>query len=181
MPPGYWAYDQIGAFARRGITTGCDTGLYCPDRNVTRAEMAVFLERTLGHATPPTPSGQTFADVPLGYWAYAYIEQFASLGITTGCGTNAQGQKLFCPDRNVTRAEMAVFIDRAKNYTNPTETGQTFADVPPGYWANAFIEQFYQLGVTTGCGTDAQGHRLYCPDRNVTRAEMAVFIIRAYP
>jgi hypothetical protein len=33
--------------------------------------------------------------------------------------------------------------------------------------------------VTTGCGTDAQGHRLFCPDRTVTRAEMAVFITRS--
>ena len=53
--------------------------------------------------------------------------------------------------------------------------------MPPTYWAYAFIEQFAQLGITTGCGTDDRGRRLYCPDRNVTRAEMAVFLIRAYP
>jgi len=37
------------------------------------------------------------------------------------------------------------------------------------------------FGVTTGCGTNDQGQRIYCPDRGVTRAEMAVFIIRAFP
>jgi len=183
----YWAYAPIERFAARGITTGCGTNdqgrrVYCPDRNVTRAEMAVFLDRTLGYGTPPTPTGQTFADVPPTYWAYAFIEQFAQLGITTGCGTNDAGQRLFCPDRSVTRAEMAVFIDRARGYANPpAPASATFFDVPPTYWAYASIEQFYQLGVTTGCGTDGQGRRLYCPDRNVTRAEMAVFIIRAYP
>ena len=187
VPGDYWAYAQVERFAGRGITTGCgadDRGrrLYCPDRNVTRAEMAVFLDRTLGHATPPTPTGQTFADVPPTYWAYAFIEQFATLGITTGCGTNDAGQRLFCPDRNVSRAEMAVFIDRAKGHANPPPPASTtFFDVPPTYWAYAFIEQFATLGITTGCGTDDQGRRLYCPDRNVTRAEMAVFIIRAYP
>jgi subtilisin family serine protease len=187
VPGDYWAYAPIERFAARGITTGCGTNdqgrrVYCPARNVTRAEMAVFLDRTLGYGTPPTPTRQTFADVPPTYWAYAYIEQFATLGITTGCGTNDAGQRLFCPDRNVTRAEMAVFIDRAKGYgTPPTPKGQTFADVSPDYWAYAFIEQFAQLGITTGCGADGQGRRLYCPDRNVTRAEMAVFIIRAYP
>jgi len=187
VPDDYWAYAPIERFAARGITTGCGTDdqgrrVYCPDRNVTRAEMAVFLDRTLGYGTPPTPTGQTFADVPPTYWAYAFIEQFAQLGITTGCGTNDAGQRLFCPDRSVTRAEMAVFIDRARGYANPpAPASATFFDVPPTYWAYASIEQFYQLGVTTGCGTDGQGRRLYCPDRNVTRAEMAVFIIRAYP
>jgi predicted outer membrane repeat protein len=187
VPTDYWAYDQIERFYARGSTTGCGTDaagqrVYCPERTVTRAEMAVFLERTLGQAAPPTPTTPTFADVPPDYWAYAFIEQFARLGITTGCGTNDQGQRLYCPDRNVTRAEMAVFIDRAKNDTNPTAPATaTFADVPTGYWAYAFIAQFYQLGVTTGCGTDAQGHPVYCPDRNVTRAEMAVFVDRAYP
>jgi len=187
VPPGYWAYPFIERFAARGITTGCGTDgqgqrLYCPERNVSRAEMAVFLDRTLGYGAPPPPTGQTFADVPPDYWAYAFIEQFAQLGITTGCGTNDAGQRLFCPDRSVTRAEMAVFIDRARGYANPpAPAAATFFDVPPGYWAYAFIEQFARLGITTGCGTDDQGRRLYCPDRNVTRAEMAVFLIRAYP
>ena len=187
VPPGYWAYPFIERFAARGITTGCGTDgqgqrLYCPERNVSRAEMAVFLDRTLGYGAPPPPTGQTFADVPPDYWAYAFIEQFAQLGITTGCGTNDAGQRLFCPDRSVTRAEMAVFIDRARGYANPpAPAAATFFDVPPGYWVYAFIEQFARLGITTGCGTDDQGRRLYCPDRNVTRAEMAVFLIRAYP
>ncbi len=187
VPADYWAHDPIGTFAQRGITTGCgDDGdgrrLYCPGRDVTRAEMAAFLARALGHAAPPTPATPTFADVPPAYWAYASIEQFAQLGITTGCGTDAAGQRLFCPDRNVTRAEMAVFIDRARPFASPAPApSATFADVPPAYWAYAHIEQFYALGITTGCGTDVQGRKRYCPDRDVTRAEMAVFITRAYP
>jgi hypothetical protein len=156
--------------------------LFCPERNVTRAEMAVFIDRTLGYTAPVPPAAPTFADVPADYWAHAHVEQFAQLGITTGCGTDGQGRRLFCPDREVTRAEMAVFINRAKNFGSPSAPGvATFADVPGDYWAYAHIEQFYTLGVTTGCGTDDQGRRVYCPDRNVTRAEMAVFIIRAYP
>jgi hypothetical protein len=164
VPTNYWAHSQIEQFAQRKITTGCDTKLYCPERGVTRAEMAVFLDRTLGYGAPPTPTGQTFADVPPSYWAYAYIEQFAKLGITTGCGTNEAGQRIYCPDRGVTRAEMAVFIDRARGYTNPpAPASASFADVPPGYWAYAFIEQFYNVGITLGCGTNEAGQRIYCP------------------
>jgi hypothetical protein len=53
--------------------------------------------------------------------------------------------------------------------------------VPPSYWAFGWVERFFTLGITTGCGEDENGNRVYCPDRGVTRAEMAVFIIRAYP
>jgi len=176
VPVGYWAHDQIIAFAWRGITTGCDVNLYCPERPVTRAEMAVFLDRTLGFGTPATPASQVFTDVPPNYWAYAFIDQFAKLGITTGCGPGE-----FCPDRGVTRAEMAAFLLRALKQGQLALATPTFADVPANHPQFGYIEALVQLGVTTGCGTNDAGQRLYCPDRGVTRAEMAVFIIRAFP
>ncbi len=186
VPTDYWAHDQIGQFAARGITTGCgddDQGqrLYCPERGVTRAEMATFITRTLGQDKAAPPATPTFADVPTDYWAYGQIEAFAKLGITTGCGLNDLGQRIFCPDRGVTRAEMAAFIDRAKGQAELASGSPTFADVPTDYWAYGWIERFFTLGVTTGCGVDDSGKKVYCPDRGVTRAEMAVFITRAYP
>lgn len=50
----------------------------------------------------------TFNDVPEDYWAFSYIEQFAALGITSGCGNGK-----FCPEDTVTRAQMSVFVIRA--------------------------------------------------------------------
>ncbi len=41
-------YQFIEALAASGVTGGCDAGLYCPDRAITRAEMAVFLAKALG-------------------------------------------------------------------------------------------------------------------------------------
>jgi hypothetical protein len=186
VPADYWAHGQIVTFAQRGITTGCDTDeqgnrYYCPERGVTRAEMATFITRTLGQDKQLPPATPTFADVPTDYWAYAQIEAFAQFGITTGCGLNELGQRIFCPDRGVTRAEMAAFIDRAKGQSELPAGSRTFTDVPADYWAYGWIERFFTLGVTTGCGEDEQGRKVYCPDRGVTRAEMAVFIIRAYP
>ncbi len=175
VPAGYWAYPQIEQFAQRGITTGCDTKLYCPERGVTRAEMAVFLERTLGDTAPPTPTSQRFTDVPSNYWAYAFIDQFAGRGVTTGCNATE-----YCPDRGVTRAEMAAFLIRALQGAQDTSP-QIFADVPPTHPQYGYIQALYKRGITTGCGTNGQGQLLYCPDRGVTRAEMAVFITRAFP
>ncbi len=48
VPTDYWAFREIEALAKSGITTGCDTSNFCPDDNVTRAQMAAFLARALG-------------------------------------------------------------------------------------------------------------------------------------
>ena len=45
VPPEYWAYSLIESLAESGITAGCGGGNYCPEAPVTRAQMAVFLER----------------------------------------------------------------------------------------------------------------------------------------
>ncbi len=41
-------YQFIEALAASKVTGGCDVGLYCPDRPITRAEMAVFMAKALG-------------------------------------------------------------------------------------------------------------------------------------
>jgi len=56
----------------------------------------------------------------------------------------------------------------------PAARAQTFDDVPTNHWAYAFIEELARRGVTSGCGNGD-----YCPDATVTRAQMAVFLIRA--
>jgi hypothetical protein len=50
-----------------------------------------------------------------------------------------------------------------------------FGDVPISYWAAAWIEQLSAEGITGGCGGGN-----YCPNQAVTRAEMAVFLVRTF-
>src|SRR5207302_770857 len=85
-------------------TNGGGGGNYCPDAAVTREQMAIFIERSLGEFNPPTPTTQRFNDVPPERASYAFIADFAARGITAGCG---QGN--FCPDQEVTRGPMAAF------------------------------------------------------------------------
>jgi hypothetical protein len=74
---------------------------------------------------------------------------------------------------------MAVFLLKAKHgagYVPPavgTSTG--FGDVPPDYWAAALIKQLVIEGITSGCGGGN-----YCPEAPVTRAQMAVFLVRTF-
>jgi hypothetical protein len=143
--------------------------------------MAVFLLRAMHGASyvPPAATG-VFSDVPVAgkEWMQPWIEDFYAHGITSGC---ALAPLQYCPERNVTRAEMAVFVLRAIHtlpYTPPIPTG-IFSDVPVAgkEWMQAWIEDFYGHGITSGC---AVGPLRYCPENNTTRAEMAVFIGRAF-
>ena len=175
----FWRY--IEGFYNAGITVGCSQSpkLYCPDAPVTRGEMAVFIERALGHTSPsPSPTGM-FTDLPYpGLETFtSFIEQFYNEGITVGC---LQSPLKYCPQNYVTRGEMAVFIERAIGHPSPTPSPSgMFADLPyPGLESfTRFIEQFYNDGITTGCN---QSPLMYCPQNYVTRGEMAVFIDRAF-
>lgn len=158
---------DIERLARSGLTTGCGSGRYCPNRNVTREEMASFLARASNLPAPTV--GTRFSDVPRGSTHASDIEAIARVGITQGCGT-----RRYCPTRSVSRAEMASFLTRALDLP-PAPTTGTFRDVPGGSTHVGDIEALARAGITSGCGTNR-----YCPDRPVTRAEMASFLVRAY-
>ena len=133
----------------------------------------------------PAPGGGTsavvvatidlpFLDVPPGAFARAEIGAVFNAGVTAGCGLH-----VYCPTSAVTRAQMAVFLLKASlgsSYTPPPATGGVFADVGASDFAAAWIEDLYARGVTGGCATNPLR---YCPDSSVTRAQMAVFLLKA--
>jgi hypothetical protein len=177
--PGYWARDFVERLYAAGITGGCATDplLYCPETIVTRAQMAVFLERGMHGSSynPPGVGGGTgFNDVSTSYWAAAWIKQLATEGITGGCGSGN-----YCPEIPVTRAQMAIFLLRSKHGSGNSPPGvgggTGFSDVQPAYWAAAWIKQLVAEGITAGCGTGT-----YCPETPVTRAQMSVFLVRTF-
>jgi hypothetical protein len=175
----YWASSHILSLYNAGVTGGCLSNplSYCPDGFVTRAQMAVFLLRSkYGNAyKPPTATGTIFNDVTVNTFAAAYIEALSAEGITDGCDNNGN----YCPDQNINRAQMAVFLLRAKHdagYMPPDAGGSTgFNDVPIGHWADDWIKQLAAEGIAAGCGGGN-----YCPTGLVTRAQMAVFLVTTF-
>ncbi|HSK80058.1 MAG TPA: ELWxxDGT repeat protein [Thermoanaerobaculia bacterium] len=125
-------------------------------------------------ALTKTAVGSSFADVTRAHWAWSQVEALATAGITLGCAPER-----YCPAGTVTRAEMAVFLGRAihgGSFVPPPATGTRFQDVPAGHWAAAWIEQIATDGVTQGCSASPP---LFCIGSSVTRAEMAIFLLRA--
>jgi hypothetical protein len=176
------AIRQIESVFTAGITGGCSAEpfLFCPDAPITRDQMAVFIETSLGVTAAPVCSGNVFADVTaasVGAAFCGFIEDFASRGITGGCSADdplTQGNEaLYCPGDPVSRGQMAVFIEAAlQNPPNPCLG--LFADVNSENPICGFIERLAADGITGGCGGGN-----FCPNDPVTRAQMAVFLVAA--
>jgi hypothetical protein len=175
---------------RAGVTAGCNPGNYCPQAPVLRSEMAVFLLKAKHGSTyvPPSCAG-IFADVPCPAtpsFPYSdWIEQLSQEGVTGGCYVNPLR---YCPDRTVSRAEMAVLLlrtEHAVGYQPPACTG-VFADVPcpgsPGFPYSDWIERLYVEGITSGCAPPAPPSGLpgYCPNAATPREQMATFLVRTF-
>jgi subtilisin family serine protease len=177
VPPGHWAKSWVEAIYRAGITSGCATNplRYCPDNAVNRDQMAVFLLRAKegGAYTPPPCTADPFNDVPASSPFCPWIQELANRGITTGCGGGN-----YCPGNPVTREQMAVFLLRTKEGSSyvpaPCET-DPFSDVPYSSFYCPWIRELANRSITTGCGSGQ-----YCPGSSSSRAQMAVFLVRAF-
>jgi IPT/TIG domain/S-layer homology domain len=156
-----------------GITAGVGNGFYGVNNGTLRQQMAVFLLKSKYGVcyVPPSCTG-VFSDVPCPSGFAPWIEQLAEEGITGGCGGN-----LYCPTNPVRRDQMAVFLLKAEHgasYVPPPCVGD-FTDVPCSSPYAPWIEQLAAEGITGGCGGQN-----YCPLNNVTRGQMAAFLVNTF-
>lgn len=171
---GYWAQKAIAAIVKSGIANGYTPTTFEPEKIVTRDQMATFIARAVAggdSAVPAGPSTPSFSDVPTTFWAYKYIEFLNKLGIASGYSGNT-----YQPGNEVTRDQMAVFLSRAAGLTPYNNSVATFSDVPKTHWAYPYIEAAYLNGIVTGYSATQ-----YKPSEKVTRAQMSVFLMRAFP
>ena len=165
--PAVDALYELGVFEGTGCVDG--SGL-CPSEPMRRWEMAVWLVRVLDQVEPPAVGESSFADVDFEKWWLPHVERLAELEVTKGCRVDPLR---FCPDRSVTRAQMATFLVRAFDLESAEPAG--FTDTA-GNTHETDIDALAAARVTAGCAT---GPLRFCPERSVTRAEMATFLARA--
>jgi hypothetical protein len=173
----YWAYDYILGIYNAGVTAGCSNEplMYCPEEFVTREQMATFLIRSIESEPQANycDSGVPFNDVTGNMWSCRFIKRLKELGITGGYPDGRYG-----PSDLVSREQMAVFLVMAAEAApalNYCDSGVPFTDVTPGMWSCRYIKRLAELGITTGYGDGRYG-----PYDAVTRAQMAVFLVRAF-
>src|SRR5690606_29174566 len=140
--------EDTEAIRAADIPRGCNpprNDRFCPDDPVTRGEMAAFLARALG--LPPGPD--RFSDDADSVFS-GDIDALAAAGITKGCNPPANDR--FCPNRSITRGEMAAFLTRAYRYV--ATDGDRFADDDDSIFERE-IDALVAAGVTRGCNPPA--------------------------
>lgn len=163
-------YD-IQMLAVRNIMRGYGNLVFGVKDNLTRGASSAVISRAFS-ISPVFPTKQTFVDVPLTHTFASTIEAMYKLGITTGCSTNPL---MFCPDSNVTNAQIAAFMYRALLKANiqlnsAPSTTSTYSDVPKNHYAYGLIEGLAVNGITWYCD---ESTKKFCPDSPINRESTA--------
>lgn len=93
-----WSQQAIGFMLEKGMIQGYEDGSFKPKAAISRAEFAAMAAR---FDKLVVGGGNSFFDVPAGYWAQAAIDSAAAKGWVTGYPDGS-----FKPERKITRAEV---------------------------------------------------------------------------
>lgn len=166
----FWGYQAIMDLTQRGIINGYTDNTFRPNANVTRAEFAALLVRTMD--LKATGNTQTFADVPPSSWYYESVE--ASKNFLTGY-KNSSGALYFYGDRNAVREDMAVALVKALNLpATPNDNAlqrlySDYSSISPAL--RGYVYAAYQNKLMQG------GDGKFEPQANLTRAQAAQLLM----
>lgn len=161
--------DKINALAQRGIVNGTGYDMFNPDNTMTRAEFTAICVNVLG--LEPAKS-KIFDDVSEDDWYFDCVSAAYKGGIVNGIS-----DRLFNPDGTVAKEEAAVMIMRAAKMCGIERLYDNSAirDILAGFTDYMKISGWAKEAVAFCCdnGILPDDDVEICPQKNVTRAEMA--------
>ncbi|HUC93642.1 MAG TPA: S-layer homology domain-containing protein [Paenibacillus sp.] len=171
----HWAKDDVEKLAGKLIVNGTGADKFDPKRNVTRAEFAAMLVRSLG-LDSAADATYSFSDVSSTSWYAGSVSAAAKAGIIKGDGGK------FRPTAVITRQELAAMSVRALAYAGKevkltdaqvSEALASFSDAGSLTWAKAEVAAAVSAGIVKG---NDQGKVLALS--SASRAEAATMVIR---
>jgi chitodextrinase len=174
---------EIELLANKGIIRGISETRFAPNTTVKRGQFAALLVRALGLAEDPL--GADFDDVPENNIFVGAIGTAAKVGLVKGVvsrfSNGSDNLFSFNPDNEITRAEMAVMLERAATFAGKpititsTETNQLLSRYSDrnriAAWAAPSVAKTIKAGIAMNLTT-------FAPTTRVTRAEAAVMLKR---
>ncbi|NOV04712.1 cadherin-like beta sandwich domain-containing protein [Paenibacillus planticolens] len=160
----HWAYSTIRELSAQHIVNGATEATFAPGKDISRAEFAALLARTLGLASA---EASPFGDVTGNDWYAKEVAAAYKAGIISG-----NSQQAFEPNRSITREEMAVMLVRAYEHRTgsilePSSAASSDASEISD-WALPYVNSALKAKLLTG-----RQEGLFVPDEHTTRAEAA--------
>ncbi|WP_051775129.1 S-layer homology domain-containing protein [Paenibacillus tyrfis] len=170
---GHWAQADVELLASKLVVLGTSEEHFAPDKDVTRAEFASLLVRSLG--LPLSETAAPFKDVQAGDWFYGAVGTAVKAGLIEGFEDGT-----FQPEARITREQMAVMIARAlKAADTAPKAGHAaaldaFRDKNAvSSWAKEALSQSLDTGLMNGMTESTLE-----PASHATRAQAAVMLKR---
>lgn len=173
----HWAYDNIMWMFEKNIINGVGNNCFNPEGTVTRAEFAKMMVNTLNleKYSPETPS---FLDVKKKNWEYPYVEG-AKTYLT---GFRASNGDYFKPSQTAVREDMAVALVKALGYQNEAADESILNTFTDAGQISPNLRKYVALSVKYGLilGDTKNGQSVFDPQGNLTRAQAATLLYRAF-
>lgn len=150
-----------------GLVTGCnppDNDRVCPHHHVSRGSMAIMLARALG-VSPSRADHFTDDD---GHVSEGAIDGLIDAGVGLSCE-----KKKVCPDRPITRGEMAALISRAFTWDRVADPDE-YADLADSPFRDALAKLAARGGLLT---CDPPVNERLCPQDPVRRDEAVYALV----
>ncbi|WP_138160331.1 S-layer homology domain-containing protein [Peptoniphilus catoniae] len=128
-----WYADAVGYMEKEGIFGGYSDNTFKPEKSITRAEFAAVISK-LTDSMEKVPAKE-FKDVDEDHWAKTAIDHVTSRGYMRGRSENQ-----FAPDAAITRAEVAVVLNKLTDRVPDKEfmdkySKNPFKDLSKDFWA----------------------------------------------
>lgn len=159
---GHWAAETIEGFSRLGLIEGYN-GQFFPNKNITRGEMAVILDRLMDYQTAAKNS---FSDLGEAFYTDAVLKANAA-GVMLGSNGTVR------PTDPITRQEAAVLLCRTLGLEGSGDVTQFSDRGQIAAWASDAVGLMAAKGLIQG----ANG--LFRPTEAITRAETVAILDRA--
>lgn len=176
VPASHWAADDISVLTNKLIVFGVSDTQFDLDRDITRAEFAGLVVRSLGLNTNATVS--QFSDVEANKWYAKEIAAAADAGIVYGYPDGT-----FRPNEVISRQELASMVVRAMEFagkdvsiTNAKQNQllSSYKDADQvGPWAADEMAVALESEVVQGMGND-----ILSPRSNATRGQATAMLFR---
>lgn len=167
---GHRSHHVAITMTEKGVMSGIGIGneiYFMPDKAVSRVDFVAMLMNAIGEKDVENVLSTGFDDdseIPASM--KGYVKEARDMGLVTGT-VNADGEYLFEPNREITRAEAALIVSKLVNAEVPT-VKPIFPDrndIPT--WAHDAIYTLNNLGILNSVDGSI------APNSSMTRAQLA--------